>query len=286
MNLLSILLYATPVTLAATGETVGQRSGVVNIGLEGMMLSSAFFSALVAFKTGNIALALLAGVLAALVLAVLQLIFTMKLACDQVVVGTVINLLSLGFTNSLYRRAFGQTGQLLTLEGLKPIGGLDVLAWVALIAIPVTAWVLMKTRWGLAIRATGEMPKAVDSLGLNATQTRRISCLVAAFFAGLAGAHLSLGVAHSFAQNMTQGIGFLAIAMVTFGRWKPGWVFAAGLLMAVAKERQFALQAMGVQLPAQLFIAAPYVVALLVLVIVGKGTTAPAALGQPYTPSK
>lgn len=287
MSLFAVLTYATPVTLAATGETLGQRAGIVNIGLEGMVLSSSFVAVVVTERTGSMAFGITAALVVALMLGTLQLLFTLRLAADQVVVGTAINLFSFGATSALYRQIYGQTGSLITIKGLPPIlGELDLLTLCTLVLVAAAGWVLAKTPWGLRVRATGELPKAVDAAGLSALKTRWQAGLIAAAFAGLAGAHLGLGVTRTFIENMSGGIGFLAIAMVTFGRWRPLLVMAAGVLLYLAQERQFALQAAGVKLPQQLFNAAPYLVALLVLIIVGKGSRAPASLGQPYTPTQ
>lgn len=287
MSLLAVLTYATPVTLAATGETLGQRAGIVNIGLEGMVLSSSFIAVVVTQRTGSVALGIFAALVVALMLGTLQLLFTLRLAADQVVVGTAINLFSFGATSALYRQIYGQTGTLITIRGLPPIlGELDLVTLCTLVLVGGAGWVLAKTPWGLRVRATGELPKAVDAAGLSALRTRWEAGLIAAAFAGLAGAHLGLGVTRTFNENMSGGVGFLAIAMVTFGRWRPLLVMAAGVLLYLVQERQFALQAAGVKLPQQLFNAAPYLVALLVLIIVGKGSRAPASLGQPYTPTQ
>lgn len=287
MSLIAVLTYATPVTLAATGETLGQRAGIVNIGLEGMVLSSSFIAVVVTQRTGSVALGIFAALVVALMLGTLQLLFTLRLAADQVVVGTAINLFSFGATSALYRQIYGQTGSLITIKGLAPIlGELDLLTLLTLVLVAGAGWLLAKTPWGLRVRATGELPKAVDAAGLSALRTRWEAGLIAAAFAGLAGAHLGLGVTRTFNENMSGGVGFLAIAMVTFGRWRPLLVMAAGVLLYLVQERQFALQAAGVKLPQQLFNAAPYLVALLVLIIVGKGSRAPASLGQPYTPTQ
>lgn len=282
MNLAILLVFAAPVALAAIGEVVGQKAGVINIGLEGMMLLGAFFGMLSAYQTGSPALGLGAGVLSGVVAAAVSGWFTIKLATDQVVAGTAINLFAVGLTGSLFRTRFGSSGQLLSLPKLTQFLGIDPVIVFMLLSIPAAWYLLAKTGWGLAVRSAGEYPKATEAAGCSVAGLRLQAALIGGAFAGLAGAYLSIGVAGSFAENMTNGRGFIAIAMVTFGRWRPLLVFLAALLIGFFDSLQYLFQAIGVNVPSQLLLALPYVVALLVLVIVGKGTAAPASLGVPY----
>jgi len=279
----SLLRYSAPVGLAALGETVGQRAGQINIGLEGMMLSAAYFSTIVAISTGSPWLGVGAGILAAIVLAAVQGYFTIRLALDQVVVGTGINLFALGLTSTLFRKRFGASGQLVDapqIPGL--VGGVDLVMILLVASVFGVTWLLYRSRWGLVTRASGEYPSAAEAAGYSVARLRWMAAIIGAVFAGVAGSYLSLGIAGSFAENMTVGRGFVAIAMVTFGRWRPIWVMAASLLIGYANSLQFNLQAKGIALPTELFVALPYLVALVVLVVVGKGTAVPAALGVPY----
>ncbi len=281
--LVGLLRFAAPVAFAATGETVGQRAGVINIGLEGMMLGAAYFAMLGSLTTGSPAVGLLCGVGVALTLGAVQAYFTLRLAVDQIVVGTALNLFALGLTSTLYRARFGGSGQLISVPRLPQFGpGLDA----ALVALPVlvvaAAWGLFRTKWGLALRGVGEYPAAVEAAGYGVARLRFQATVVGSALAGLGGGYLALGVTGSFAENMTAGRGFVAIAMVTFGRWRPAWVLAACLLVGWVDSLQYELQARGLGIPAQILIALPYVLALVVLVAVGKGTAAPAALAVPY----
>lgn len=282
MNIVLVLMFSTPVILAALGEAIGQKSGVINIGLEGMMLASAYASMIVTYQTHAPWLGLATGLFFACLIMVFQTIFVLKLACDQVVVGTAINLMMLGLTSGLYRSRFGQSGSLLSVEKLPQIGGFDPIMIFALVITPVLWWVVNKTRFGLVVKASGEYPMAAEAAGFSALRARWNASVIAAIFAGLAGAHLTLGINGSFAENVTQGRGFLAIAMVTFGRWNVIWVLLAGLGIGVLESYQYGAQAMGSTLPKDLLIALPYLVALLVLVIMGKGTSAPEALAIPF----
>ena len=236
-----------------------------------------------AHAAGNPWLGLLAGTCAGLLVALLGGWFSVKLGADQVVVGTAINLLSLGLTSYLFRSKFGTSGQLLSLPGLPNWNRIDPVILFLLVGVPATIWMLQRTRFGLALRAAGEYPKAVEASGFSVAKVRLSAIAISGVLGGLAGAYLSLGVAQSFAENMTSGRGFIAIAMVTFGRWRPTFVFAACLLVGVLDALQYRFQSLGFNVPFQLAIAMPYVVALLVLALVGKGTVAPSALARPYS---
>ncbi len=282
-----LLRFAAPVALGALGESVVQKSGVINIGLEGMMLSGCFLAMLVCRATGNPWLGLGAGIVVGIMLGLLSGLFTIVLGADQVVVGTAINLGAMGVTGAAFRQIFGQSGQLLTIPSL-PRGpmGLDAIAIFMVIAAVGLSWLIFKTRWGLALRGAGERPEAVEASGHSVTQLRMIALIIGGAFAGLAGAYLSVGVAASFQENMTTGRGFIAIAMVTFGRWRPIWAFTASLVIGLAEMLQFQLQARGISAPPQVMLALPYLFALAVLVFVGKGAAAPRALGVPFRKEK
>ncbi|RYG36203.1 ABC transporter permease [bacterium] len=278
-----LLVYAAPVAFAALGETVVQKSGVINIGLEGAMLGAAYVALIATQATGSPLVGLLAGTVVGLLAVLLFGVFTVLLAADQVVVGTAINLLGLGATGALFRNRFGQSGSLLSVPRLPQIFvGIDLGLLLLLAAVPVIWFLLNRTGWGLALRSAGEYPKAVEASGFRVEAVRMQALAVGGVLAGLAGAYLTVGITGSFTENVTGGRGFVAIAVVTFGRWKPVGVLLAALLIGLAESLQFVLQARGVAVPYQLLLALPYVVALLVLVIAGRGTAAPASLGVPY----
>jgi simple sugar transport system permease protein len=281
-----VIQYATPLALAALGEIINQKAGQMNIGLEGMMLASAFFAMLATLATGLPLLGLLAGVCAALILALVSSWFTVQLSADQVVVGTALNLLCLGLTNTLFRARFGQIGQLLSLPKLASVAGFDLVMLFAILSIGMIWFLINRTAWGLATRAAGEYPKAAEAAGFSVKKLRITACLVAGAYAGLAGAYLTLGVTGSFAENMTAGRGFMAIAMVTFGRWNSLWVVAACLLVGYCESLQYTLQLRSSEIPFQLFTALPYLVALVVLLSVGPASAGPRALGVPYRTEK
>ena len=280
--MLDLLKFAAPVALAALGETVGQKAGVLNIGLEGMMLAGAYAGMIATRQTGNPWVGVLCGVFAAVILGLIQLFFVLKLQADQVVAGTAINLLALGVTGASYRSVFGESGELLSIP---TITNHSLTAFMVL-SVPVLWWLIYRTKWGLALRAVGEYPNAVEASGFQVIRIRLQACLIGAFYAGLAGAHLSIINAASFQEELTKGRGFIAIAMVTFGRFNPIWAFVASLVIGGAEMLQYRLQAQGIQAPPQFFLALPYVLALLVLVFVGKGGRSPQALAVPYRKEK
>ncbi|HEY3781002.1 MAG TPA: ABC transporter permease, partial [Fimbriimonadaceae bacterium] len=231
MDWVMLLQFATPLALAALGETVGQKSGLLNIGLEGTMLIAAYFAATATLWSGSPWIGLLVGAFAGLVLTLIGGYFSISLGSDQVVVGMAINLFALGLTGGLFRKQFGQTGHLFSVQELPKWHGFDWVMLFALLGVLLVTWSLFHSAWGLALRSAGEYPKATEAAGLSVNRLRFQACAVAGFFGGLGGAYLSLGVVGSFAENMTGGRGFIAIAMVTFGRWKPSYVFLACLLI-------------------------------------------------------
>lgn len=281
-ELLLLLQFSTPLALAALGETVTQKSGVINIGLEGSMLVGAFFGVSATMATGSPWFGLAVGVLAGLGLALISGFFAIALSADQVVVGTAATLLATGLTGTLYRARFGQAGVSLSVERIPSIGGFDLVMLIAVLAVPAIWFGLNRTGIGLALRAVGEYPKAAEASGFRVNRIRGLALAFGGAMGGLAGAYLALGIVGSFAENMVAGRGFVAIAMVTFGRWRPLWVFGACLLIGYLESLQFLFQAKGVRVPDQLLIGLPYAAALLILVVVGKGTVAPAALATPY----
>jgi general nucleoside transport system permease protein len=282
-TLQTTVTMATPLLLAALGENIVQKAGVVNVGLEGMMLLGAFAATLATLSTGTayagIAMAALIGALIALLFA----IFAVKLTANQVVVGVVINLLALGLTGTIYRAKFGATGTSLVTATLPKIGAsLTLLTPLALLAVAGIWWWLQKTRGGLELRACGEQPTAAEAAGVNVSRVRILALLFGGAMAGLAGAFLSVGDGSTFIENMTDGRGFIALAIVTSGRWNPLGCLIAALVFGFAQALQFQWQALGLKLPYQFLIALPYLVTLLALTAGGRWSQAPAALGRPY----
>ena len=287
---LSILMVATPLLLAALGEAVVQKSGVVNVGLEGMMLTGAFAAMIGGLATaghpGSIWLGLTYSALAGIAVAALFALFTVKLAANQVVVGVVINLLALGLTGTIYRAKFGATGSFVEtarLPGL--VSSLNGLTLFALI-LPPFVWLWMnRTRTGLEVRACGEKPLAAESAGVPVRRRRTFAILFGGAMAGLGGAYLSIGSTGTFAENMTAGRGFIALAIVTSGRWSAPGCLIAALLFAAAEAVQNRGQALGIRVAHQWLLALPYLATLIALAFGGTAAKAPESLGKPYRKS-
>lgn len=285
---------ATPLLFAATGETVTERSGVINLGIEGTMLAGALAAALGATAGGpwaGLAAALLAGMLTAAVFALLAI----GARANQIIAGTAITLAAIGLTGTIYRQAFGITGAGLSIPtfpavaipGLARIPVLGpaffeqpVPTYLAFAGLPLVWWVLFRTRLGLALRATGEAAAMARAMGVRTSLIRAGATVAGGGFAGLGGATLVLAQAGTFAERMTAGRGFLAIAIVVLGRWHPAGVALAALLFGVATATQFLFQALGVEAPYQLFLMLPYVLTLLALAGAVGRVRAPGDLGR------
>ncbi|HEV7366401.1 MAG TPA: ABC transporter permease [Gemmatimonadales bacterium] len=285
---------ATPLLFAATGETVAERSGVINLGIEGTMLAGALAAAIGAVAGGpwvGMVFAALAGMALATVFALLAI----GARADQIITGTAITLAAIGLTGTIYRQAFGAGGAGLTIPtfgtvGIPGLSRIPVLGpalfeqpaptYLAIAALPLVWWVLFRTRLGLALRATGEAAAMARAAGVRTRLIRAGATIVGGGFAGLGGATLVLAQVGTFAERMTAGRGFLAIAIVVLGRWHPAGVALAALLFGLATALQFLLQALGVNAPYQLFLMLPYLLTLLALAGAVGRVRAPGDLGR------
>ncbi len=302
----SAVRLATPIALAAVGATICERSGVVNIAMEGLMLVGAFFGVTVALLTGNTWLGVLGALTSAIIFSALHAWASINLRSDQVISGTAINILAVGITGFLMETIFGHPGTTDSVERLKPVfnfptGGQGLLGtiwhWIDVMFFSYTpivyigifsaiflTWALYRTRWGLRLRALGEHPRAADTVGVGVYKGRWVAVLMSGLMAGLAGANLTLEQVGSFTENMINGRGFIALAAMIFGRWIPGGAYLASLLFGFADALQLKLQLFSDQIaiPRQFFLMLPYVITVLVLAgVVGKAV-APAADGKPY----
>lgn len=284
---------ATPLALAALGETVVERSGTINIGLEGTIIAGAFGAVVAASAVGVVgafAAAVGAGVLAAAILG----LFIVTLRADQIVTGTALTMLALGTTGLLYRGVFGTTGVALTIPTAGPIAipmvssipviGRALFAqpattYVVFVAAPILAWWLSRTHAGLALRAVGENPAAAIAAGISPSRVRWAALVFGGALGGLAGGTLVVTQVGTFAEGMSAGRGFIAIAIVALGRWSPIGVAIAATLFGAASALQFVFQSLGWAVPYQLFLALPYVLTLFALAGVAGRHRAPSALG-------
>ncbi|HYC91490.1 MAG TPA: ABC transporter permease [Thermoanaerobaculia bacterium] len=268
------IVAATPLLLAVQGELVVQRSGIINLGIEGMMLAAAMTSVLAAQATKSVAIGFLGGIAGAAVIALLFGLFAIALKADQIVTGTAINLLALGATGFVYRELqqgaiFVQSVPRLQRDFVLP------LAWIA---IPIVlALFLWNTSTGLRLRACGENPEV---LGARVRSHRALALAIEAVLAGIAGAYLALALSSGFAENMTAGRGFIALSIVIFGRWKLKGALLGTAIFGLAAALQYALQASARGVPFHLLLAVPYVVTLLILCGVAGRVRAPESLGK------
>ena len=285
---------ATPLLFAATGETVTERSGVINLGVEGTMLAGALAAALGATAWGpwgGLGCALLAGMVMAGGFALLAI----GARADQIIAGTAITLAAIGLTGTIYRQAYGAEGAGLTIPtfsalAIPGLAGIPVLGpaifqqpvptYLAIAGVPLVWWVLFRTRLGLALRATGEAAAMARAVGVRTGLLRAGATVVGGGFAGLGGATLVLAQVGTFAERMTAGRGFLAIAIVVLGRWHPAGVALAALLFGLTTALQYLAQALGVRAPYQLFLMLPYLLTLLALAGAVGRVRAPADLGR------
>jgi general nucleoside transport system permease protein len=285
---------ATPLLFAATGETIAERSGVINLGIEGTMLAGALAAAIGAVAGGPW-LGLVCAALAGMVLAAVFALLAIGARADQIITGTAITLAAIGLTGTIYRQAFGAGGAGLTIPtfGTLAIPGFSRIpvlgsalfqqpapTYLAFAALPLVWWVLFRTRLGLTLRATGEAAAMARAAGVRTRLIRTGATIVGGGFAGLGGATLVLAQVGTFAERMTAGRGFLAIAIVVLGRWHPAGVALAALLFGLATALQFLLQALGVDAPYQLFLMLPYLLTLLALAGAVGRVRAPGDLGR------
>ena len=296
--LVSSLVRATPIALAAISGLYSERSGVVNIGIEGMMLAGAFASVVFASVTDNLFIGVIAGILAGMVLALLHAVLSIRYMVDQIVSGAVIIILALGLTSFLQRSVLNiypelnQPGsaipafQIPVLWKIPIIGPIlfnqSPIIYALFVLTIVTRIIMNNTRWGLRVRSVGEHPRAADTLGINVFRIRYISVLISGAIAGLAGAYMSIGAAGRFNEGMTAGKGFLGLAAMIFGNWNPGGAFFGSLIFGFFDSWQEKLSILQVGIPVDLLGMAPYLATMIVLAgFVGRARM-PAADGQPY----
>jgi ABC-type uncharacterized transport system permease subunit len=296
--LVSSLVRATPIALAALSGIYSERSGVVNIGIEGMMLVGAFTSVVAASVTGSMFAGVVGGILAGVLLALLHAVLSIRYRVDQIVSGTGAIILALGLTSFLQRAVLNvnpelnQPGPAIAALPIPVLWKIPVIGplffnqspiiYLMVFLLIVTHILMYYTRWGLRVRSVGEHPRAADTLGINVFATRYISVLISGAMAGLAGAYMSIGAAGRFNEGMTAGKGFLGLAAMIFGNWNPGGAFLGSIVFGFFDSWQEQLAILRVGVPTELLGMAPYLATMIVLAgIVGRARM-PAADGQPY----
>jgi general nucleoside transport system permease protein len=288
------LRLTVPLVFVAIGGLFSERSGVLNIGLEGMMLTGAFVSAAVSVITGNVWVGVLAAIGVSGLVGLLHAYLCVTLRVNQLVSGLAINLAAAGLTAYGTRLLFASGT--VSLVGIDPVGipGLqtlpvlgiffnqDPLFYGLVLLIPIATYVIYKTSWGLALRAVGDSPQAADTAGLSVPLVRYLSVLLCGGLCGLGGAYLALVHVRFFTEGMTAGKGFIALAALIFGRWHPLYTTMACLLFGATDALQLRIQAFGLKIPYQFLVMLPYAIALFALIGIAGKATPPAALGIPY----
>ena len=292
----AMLRFATPLIFAAMGGILSERSGVINIGLEGMMLMGAFFGIFGADLLGSWFLGILVGIASGALLALVHAAVSIHLRADQVVSGTAINILAIGITGYVFIYHYGDQGTPGTVPRVpeltiplvedipfigEAIGTMSWLTFAALALVPVLTVYLFRTRSGLRLRSVGEKPRAADSVGLPVIRTRYLAVIASGALAAIGGVYLSIALLGSFSQNMTAGRGFIALAAVIFGSWRPVGALAGALLFGFSSALARRLPAFS-ETTAVLFEALPYVLTLIVVAGVIGRSRPPAAIGVPY----
>jgi simple sugar transport system permease protein len=294
------IVKSTPLVLGALSGTVSERSGIVNIGIEGMMLAAAFAGFVAALVTGSLVLGLCAAMAAGALLALLHAVLTVRFAVDQIISGTAINILAVGLTGFFNRQLFTSGApagavvlphiQVPVLADLPVLGPIlfqhQPLTVVAVALVLVLQWALFQTRWGLRTRAVGEHPLAADTVGIDVWRLRTANVVLGGVLAGLGGAYFTLESVPHFEPLMTNGRGFIALAAMIFGKWTPLGSWGAALLFGLTEALPVTLQIQGLAVPYQLVGMLPYVLTIVVVAgLVGRAH-APAAVGVPYLKGK
>jgi len=293
---------ATPYIFAAIGETFGQRSGVLNLGVDGIMLMGAFFSFFTVFSIqeneGSVALSLLAGFIVALLVGIIMglamAFISVTLKAEQGISGIGVYLFGLGMSELLFQEWIGTPKSVSgfprlyipILSDIPIIGEIffqhNLLVYLAFALVPIAAYIMNRTTFGLMIRAVGQNPEAADAMGVNVTRVRYITVTIGGALAGLAGASLSIALLNVFQQNLTAGQGFIAVALVYFGGWRPVGVMLGALLFSFVNALQLQIGVIGLDIPSEFAVMAPYIITIIALVFASRRTEQPTALTKPF----
>ncbi len=292
--LFSGIRLAAPYLFAALGETVSQKSGVLDLGVDGIMLMGSFISFYIVFKTGNLWLGVAGAIVVGILMGLLMSVVSVTFQAEQGISGIGLYLFGLGLSSLLFRTLIGSvegiTGfqpiNIPVLSSIPVIGDIffrhNALVYLAYIMVPVTAILLNKTTLGLKVRAVGHNPEAADSLGIHVNRVRYFGVTFGAAMAGLAGATLSTGLLFVWQENITNGLGFIAVALVYFGGWRPLGVLFGSLLFATVNALQLWGQVKGIPIPSDLMVMLPYVLTIIVLIFASGRVRQPAALTKPF----
>lgn len=292
--LASAIRLATPYLYAAIGEAFAQTSGVVNLGVDGIMLVGAFGAFYVTLHTGNPWLGLLVALIVGLLMGLLMSLISVTLKAEQGISGIGLYMFGLGLSALLFKVTVGTVK---TIEGFSPVAipvlsripligeiffSQSLLVYGAFLLVPLAWWILDKTTWGLRIKAVGQNPAAADSLGVSVDRVRYVSVCLGAMLAGLAGASLSLSLVNLFQENLTAGQGFIAVALVYFGGWRPLGILGGALLFSTVNAFQLWMQVLGANIPSDIMVMLPYILTIAALAISVNRARQPAALNKPF----
>lgn len=292
----SAIRLATPYIFAAIGETFAQRSGVLNLGVDGIMLMGAFFAFYVVFLSGSLLLGVLVAMLVGALMGLAMAFISVTLKAQQGISGIGLYLFGLGMSELLFQEWIGTPRTVsgfpgLTIPLLSDIEFLGIgqiffnhnlLVYIAFASVPAAAFVLNRTTLGLKIRAVGQNPQAADAMGVSVARVRYATVIFGGIMAGLAGAALSIAQLNVFQQNITAGLGFIAVALVYFGGWRPYGVLAGALLFSFVNALQLQIGVLGFDIPTEFAVMAPYVITIIALVFASKRMEKPTALTKPF----
>jgi general nucleoside transport system permease protein len=295
---------ATPYLYASLGETFSQKSGVLNLGVEGIMLMGAFSGFYAVFVTGNVWLGLLAAGVVGALFGLIMSVVSVSFQAEQGISGIGLYMFGLGLSSLLFKTTLG------TVEGVDGFSQLhfclsslginsdfclaeipvlgeiffsySILTYGAYALVPISAWILNKTNWGLKVRAVGQNPEAADTLGVSVNKVRYAAVTLGAVLAGIAGASLSISLLNIFQENLTNGIGFIAVALVYFGSWTPVGVLVGALLFSTVNALQLWVQVLDLNIPSDVAVMLPYLLTIVALALPFRRSLQPAALTKPY----
>jgi len=285
---------ATPYLYAAIGETFAQRSGVLNLGVDGIMLMGAYAAFYVALNTGNLWLGLLAAVIVGLVMGLIMAVISVTFKAEQGISGIGLYLFGLGLSSLLFKTTIGTVKTIVGFQPINipllsdiPIAGEiffrhSLPVYGAFLLVPLAWWVLERTTLGLKIKAVGQQPAAADSLGVSVVAVRYFCVSLGGVLAGVAGASLSIALTNLFQENLTAGQGFIAVALVYFGSWRPGGILWGALLFSVVNALQLWMQVLNVNIPADVAVMLPYLLTIAALTVAVNRGGQPAALNKPF----
>lgn len=285
---------ATPYLYASIGEMFAQRSGVLNLGVDGVMLMGAFAAFYVVYSGGSLWLGVLTALIVGALMGLLMAVVSVTLQAEQGISGIGLYLFGMGMSSLLFKTLIGSVQGISNfpalhipfLSDLPYVGEVlfehNVLVYIAYLLVPISWFVINKTGWGLSIRAVGHNPEAADTLGVNVAGVRYGTLILGSALAGIAGASLSIGLLNVFQENMTNGLGFIAVALVYFGGWRPWGVLGGALLFSTVNALQLWVQVLGIPIPSDVAVMMPYLLTIVALAFAVRGVQQPAALTRPY----